>query len=129
MAGKKPSKTAKKANAATAPKKIGAVEIAPDMMRLVPTGIEEPYAYVLDIDGKSIHSRVGSERFYAAITSLVGSSCALRVAKHAEELEDKDPGHGWLKAAGILRETWVEPSDEDLGASGTEAGAEGHANV
>lgn len=129
MAGNKPSKTAKKANAAAAPKKLGAVEISPDMARLVPTGIEEPYAYVFDIDGKSIHSRVGSERFYAAITSLVGSTCALRVAKHAEELEAKNPGQGWLKAAGILRETWVEPSAEADAAAGAGEGAEAHANA
>lgn len=129
MAGNKPSKTAKRANAATAPKKIGAVEISPDMGRLVPTGIEEPYAYVIDINGKSIHSRVGSERFYAAITSLVGSTCALRVAKHAEALEAKDPGHGWLKAAGILRGTWVEQNAEADAAAGPGEGTEAHANV
>jgi hypothetical protein len=82
------------------------------MLRLIPTGIEELYAYVLDIDGKSIHSRVGSERFYAAVASLVGSACALRVAKHAEELEAKYPGQGWHKAAGILRGTWVEDGSE-----------------
>lgn len=108
MAKSKPSKTAKRANATTTAKKLGAVEISPDMGRLVPTGTVEPYAYVLDIDGKSIHSRVGSEKFYAAVTSLVGSTCALRVAKHAEELETGNPGRGWLKAAGILRGTWVE---------------------
>lgn len=129
MAGNKPSKTAKKANAAAAPKKLGAVEISPDMARIVPTGIDEPYAYVFDIDGKSIHSRVGSERFYAAITSLVGSTCALRVAKHAEELEAKDPGQGWLKAAGILRETWVEPGSETDAETEANDGAGADANA
>jgi len=127
MAGKKPSKTAKKSTAAAAPKKLGAVEISSDMQRLVPTGVEEPYAYVLDIDGKSIHSKVGSERFYAAISTLVESSVALRVAKHAEELEAKTPGYGWLKAAGILRGTWVEPGSD---AAAVDATAEGsHADA
>lgn len=108
------SKNANRGGAPEAPKKKGAVEISPDMSRIVPTGVDEPYAYVFDIDGKSIHAKVGSEIFFQAISTLVDSSVALRVAARAEELEEDNPGHGWLKAAGILRGTWVEPGASEV---------------
>ena len=103
MAGKKLSKTASKAKAASAPKKTGAIELSADMPRLVPTGAGTPYAYVLNSDGKSIHSPVGSEKFFEAIMSLQGTNVAERVAKHAEQLEELQPECGWLKAAALLR--------------------------
>jgi hypothetical protein len=108
------SKNANRGGAPEAPKKKGAIEISPDMSRIVPTGVDEPHAYVFDIDGKSIHAKVGSEKFFQAISTLVDSSAALRVAARAEELEEVNPGHGWLKAAGILRGTWVEPGEPEV---------------
>jgi len=122
MATKKTSKTASKANAAAAPKKKGDMEISPDMPRLVPTGTEKPYAYVFDMNGKAIHSPVGSERFFQAIESLVGTVAAPRVADHADKLEELRPGFGWSRAAKILRgedlgetEATETPSDTDKG--------------
>lgn len=119
MATRKP--VAKKSAGAPAVKKKGAVELASDMDRLVPTGTNRPHAYVLDVDGKSIHAPVGSDRFYAAITSLVDTNVSARVAAHAQRLEDLNPGHGWLKASQILLGTWVEPaggSDSETPAAG-----------
>jgi hypothetical protein len=111
MAGKKPSKTANKAKAAAAPKRTGAVELSPDMSRLVPTGTGTPHAYVFNVDGKCVHSPVGSERFFEAIKSLQGTIVADRVAAQAEKLEDLQPGCGWLKAAAILRGEDIENSE------------------
>jgi hypothetical protein len=121
MAGKKPSKTTNKANAAAAPKRKGEVELSPDMSRLVPTGIDRPHAYVFDVDGKCVHAPVGSDRFFEAILTLKDTIVTERVAAQAEALEEKQPNSGWLKAAGLLRGTWVEEGTPEPAAEAVEA--------
>lgn len=116
MATKKPSKTAKKATTASSSKRPGNMDLSPDVIRFIPTG-GNVFSYVLQADGRSVHSRVGSETFYAAIATLIGTNVATRCAEHADRLESGAPGAGWSRAAAMLRglDVTEDTSDEIAG--------------
>ena len=91
MASGKPSKTSKAAVQATANKnKTGFIRAA-DASLLLPTGGEGNtgrYTYVYTAAGKTVHTNVGSDKFYAEVASLIEAGYEERIMREIATLAD-----------------------------------------
>lgn len=85
------SKTARRSTVGTS--KSRKSNIAPGMKRIIPTG-DGTWAYVLTDVGTTVHAKVGSDRFTAAVASAVaagGETVEQELAACAARWPDK----GW----------------------------------
>lgn len=87
------------------PASKGGFESSPDCPRLVPTG-DGRWTYVRNADGRTVHVRVGSEAYVAAVGGLV------------EVLGDRVSAEVAAQAAAYPEVPWALPVAASVGSDG-----------